>query len=55
MEDGAAHLVRNVFPAVPVRQWVLAYAVSRITKRDLATAVGETKNCRQIKAASTVT
>ncbi len=24
MEDGAAHLVRNVFPAVPVRQWVLS-------------------------------
>jgi hypothetical protein len=24
MEDGADHLVRNVFPAVPVRQWVLS-------------------------------
>ena len=23
MEDGADHLVRNVFPAVPLRQWVL--------------------------------
>jgi len=25
MEDGADHLVRNVFPAVPVRQWVLSF------------------------------
>ena len=25
MEDGAAHLVRNVFPAVAVRQWVLSF------------------------------
>jgi len=25
MEDGADHLVRNVLPAVPVRQWVLSF------------------------------
>ncbi|HZX97240.1 MAG TPA: transposase zinc-binding domain-containing protein [Myxococcales bacterium] len=25
MEDAAAHVVRNVFPAVAVRQWVLSY------------------------------
>src|SRR3990172_3093163 len=25
MEDGADHLVRNVFPAVPLRQWVLSF------------------------------
>jgi hypothetical protein len=25
MEDTAEHLVRNVFPAVPVRQWVLSF------------------------------
>jgi hypothetical protein len=25
MEDGADHLVRNVFPAVPVRQWGLSF------------------------------
>ena len=55
MHDTAMHLTERVLPHVPVRQWVLSYAVSRIMKRDLATAVGETKNCRQIKAASTVT
>ena len=25
MEDGADHLVRNVLPAVPMRQWVLSF------------------------------